>query len=96
MAEVTTEEMIALLNADIKFAKMIGDKEFVGYLKETKDKLLKEMGEAVAKEYVELFGKKCLTISPVYEIIKTMKRDFWSGNHPLGHVTLLVSLRILK
>ena len=57
MAKVTTEEMIALLNADIKFAKMIGDKEFVGYLKETKDKLLKEMGEAVAKEYIELFGK---------------------------------------
>jgi len=55
--KVTAEEMIALLNADIKFAKMIGDKEFVGYLKETKDKLLKEMGEAVAKEYVELFGK---------------------------------------
>ena len=21
-----------------------------------------------------------------------MKRDFWSGNHPLGHVTLLASL----
>ena len=57
MAKVTTDEMIPLLNADIKFAKMIGDKEFVGYLKETKDKLLKEMGEAVAKEYVELFGK---------------------------------------
>ena len=57
MAKVTTDEMIALLNTDIKFAKMIGDKEFVGYLKETKDKLLKEMGEAVAKEYVELFGK---------------------------------------
>ena len=57
MAEVTTEEMIALINADIKFAREIGDKEFVGYLKETKDKLLKEMGEAVAKEYIELFGK---------------------------------------
>ena len=37
MAKVTTDEMIALLNADIKFAKMIGD--------------------TVAKEYVELFGK---------------------------------------
>jgi hypothetical protein len=33
MAEVTTEEMIALINADIKFAREIGDKEFVGYLK---------------------------------------------------------------
>ena len=36
MAEVTTKEMIALLNADIKFALEIGDKEFVGYLKEAK------------------------------------------------------------
>ena len=57
MAKVTTKEMIALIDEDIKIAVLIGDKEFVGYLKETKDKLLKEMGEAVAKEYVELFGK---------------------------------------
>ena len=42
---------------DIKFALDAGDKEFVGYLKETKDKLLKELGEEVAKEYIELFGK---------------------------------------
>ena len=40
MAKVTTDEMIALIDADIKFAKMIGDKEFVGYLKEAKAKLL--------------------------------------------------------
>ena len=57
MAKVTTKEMIALIDEDIKFALEIGDKEFVGYMKETKDKLLKELGEAVAKEYVELFGK---------------------------------------
>lgn len=56
MAEVTTDEMIALLNADIKFAKMIGDKEFVGYLKEAKDKLLKELGEECAKEYKKVYG----------------------------------------
>ena len=56
MAEVTTEEMNALLNADIKFAKMIGDKEFVGYLKEAKDKLLKELGEECAKEYKKVYG----------------------------------------
>ena len=56
MAEVTTEEMIALINADIKFAKMIGDKEFVGYLKEAKDKLLKELGEECAKEYKKVYG----------------------------------------
>ena len=39
MAEVTNKEMIALLDEDIKFAKMIGDKEFVGYLKKAKVKL---------------------------------------------------------
>ena len=30
-----------------------------------------------------------LTISEGYEIIKIMKRDFWNGIRPLGHVTLL-------
>jgi len=57
MAKVTTKEMIALINEDIKFATEIGDKEFVGYLKDAKAKLLKELGEKVAKEYIELFGK---------------------------------------
>ena len=56
MAEVTTEEMIALLNADIKFAREIGDKEFVGYLKEAKDKLLKKLGAECAKEYKKVYG----------------------------------------
>ena len=56
MAKVTTDEMIALLNADIKFAKMIGDKEFVGYLKEAKNKLLKELGAECAKEYKKVYG----------------------------------------
>jgi len=32
-----------------------------------------------------------LTISSDYVTIKTMERDFWSGNHPLGHMPLLVS-----
>ena len=40
MARLTTKGMIAMLDADIKFAKMIGDKEFVGYLKKAKVKLL--------------------------------------------------------
>ena len=40
MAKVTNKEMIALLDEDIKFAKLIGDKEFVGYLKKAKVKLL--------------------------------------------------------
>ena len=57
MAKVTTEEMIALINEDIKFATEIADKEFVGYLKDAKEKFLKELGEKVAKEYIELFGK---------------------------------------
>ncbi len=39
MAKLTTKEMIAMLDADIKFAAMIGDKEFVGYLKKAKVKL---------------------------------------------------------
>jgi hypothetical protein len=42
MAKVTTDEMIALLDEDIKFAKMIGDKEFVRYLREARAKLIKE------------------------------------------------------
>ena len=40
MAKLTTKEMIAMLDADIKFAKMIGDKEFVGLMKKAKAKLL--------------------------------------------------------
>jgi len=32
-----------------------------------------------------------LTISSDYVTIKIMERDFWSGNHPLGHMPLLVS-----
>jgi len=42
MAKVTTKEMIAMLDEDIKFAKMIGDKEFVMYLKKAKAKLIKK------------------------------------------------------
>ena len=30
-----------------------------------------------------------MTISVGYAIIKIMKRDFWNGIRPLGHVTLL-------
>ena len=57
MAKVTTKEMIALLNADIEFALEIGDKEFVGYLKEAKAKLLDEVYPTRHEEYAELFGK---------------------------------------
>ena len=57
MAEVTTKEMIALLNGDIKFALEIGDKEFVGYLKEARAKLLDEVYPTRHEEYAELFGK---------------------------------------
>ena len=57
MAKVTTKEMIALLNADIKFALEIGDTEFVGYLKEAKAKLLDAEYPTRNEEYAELFGK---------------------------------------
>jgi hypothetical protein len=43
MAKATTKEMITLIDADIKFALEIGDKEFVGYLKDAKAKLLDEV-----------------------------------------------------
>ena len=57
MAEVTAKEMIALIDADIKFALEIGDKEFVGYLKEAKAKLLDAEYPTRHAEYAELFGK---------------------------------------
>ena len=40
MAKVTTKKMIALIDADIKFALEIGDKEFVAVMKDAKSKLL--------------------------------------------------------
>ncbi len=57
MAKVTTKEMIALIDEDIKFALEIGDKEFVGYLKEAKAKLLDDEYPTRHEEYDELFGK---------------------------------------
>ena len=57
MANVTDKEMIALIDEDIKFAKMIGDKEFVGYLKEAKAKILDTVYPTRNEEYIELFGK---------------------------------------
>ena len=57
MAKVTTKEMIALIDEDIKFALEIGDKEFVGYLKEARAKLLDEVYPTRHEEYAELFGK---------------------------------------
>ena len=57
MAKVTAKEMIAMLDEDIKFAKMIGDKEFVRYLKEAKAKILDTVYPTRHEEYTELFGK---------------------------------------
>ena len=57
MAKVTTKEMITLIDEDIKFALEIGDKEFVGYLKEARAKLLDEVYLTRHEEYAELFGK---------------------------------------
>ena len=100
MTEVTAKEMVALINADITFAAEIGDQEFVGYLKEAKAKLLDEIYPTRHEEYAELFGKQLiffLTNLSGYAIIKIMKRDFWNGIRPLGHVTLLaLSLRIFE
>ena len=56
MAKVTTKEMIALIDEDIKFALEIGDKEFVGYLKEAKEKLLDAEYPTRNEEYAELFA----------------------------------------
>ena len=56
MAKATTKEMITLIDADIKFALEIGDKEFGGYLKDAKAKLLDEVYPTRNEEYAELFG----------------------------------------
>ena len=106
MAKTTTKEMIALIDADIKFALEIGDKEYAALMKEAKAKLLDEVHPTRHEEYAELFGMYAeyaelfgkqliflLTNLLGYGTIKIMKRDFWSGNHPLGHMTLLVSLQ---
>ena len=57
MTKVTDKEMIALIDEDIKFALEIGDKEFVGYLKEAKSKILDTVYPTRNEEYAELFGK---------------------------------------
>ena len=57
IAKLTTKEMIALIDEDIKFAMEIGDKEFVGYLKDAKAKLLDIEYPTRHEEYAELFGK---------------------------------------
>ena len=68
MAKVTTDEMVALINADITFAAEIGDKEFVGYLKGAKAKLLDEVYPTRNEEYDELFC--CLADEDTVEIVK--------------------------
>ena len=68
MAKVTTKEMIALIDEDIKIAVLIGDKEFVGYLKGAKGKLLDEIYPTRNEEYDELFC--CLADEDTVEIVK--------------------------
>ena len=68
MAKVTTKEMIALIDEDIKIAVLIGDKEFVGYLKGAKAKLLEEIYPTRNEEYDELFC--CLADEDTVEIVK--------------------------
>ena len=66
MAKVTTKEMIALIDEDLKFALEIGDNEFVGYLKGAKAKLLDEVYPTRNEEYDELFC--CLADEDTVEI----------------------------
>ena len=66
MAKVTTKEMIALIDEDLKFASEIGDKEFVRYLKGAKAKLLDEVYPTRNEEYDELFC--CLADEDTVEI----------------------------
>ena len=68
MTEVTAKEMIALIDEDIKIAVLIGDKEFVGYLKGAKAKLLDEIYPTRNEEYDELFC--CLADEDTVEIVK--------------------------
>ena len=68
MAKVTTKEMIALIDEDLKFALEIGDKEFVRYLKGGKAKLLDEVYPTRNEEYDELFC--CLADEDTVEIVK--------------------------
>ena len=68
MAKVTTKEMIALIDEDIKIAVLIGDKEYVGYLKGAKAKLLDEIYPTRNEEYDELFC--CLADEDTVEIVK--------------------------
>ena len=68
MAKVTTKEMIALIDEDIKIAVLIGDKEFVGYLKGAKAMLLDEIYPTRNEEYDELFC--CLADEDTVEIVK--------------------------
>ena len=56
MAKATTKEMIALIDADIKSALEIGDKEFVAVMKDAKAKLLDTVYPTRNEEYAELFG----------------------------------------
>ena len=68
MAKVTTKEMIALIDEDIKIAVLIGDKEFVGDQKGAKAKLLDEVYPTRNEEYDELFC--CLADEDTVEIVK--------------------------
>ncbi len=68
MAKTTTKEMIALIDADIKCALEIGDKEFVALMKDAKAKLLDEIYPTRNEEYDELFC--CLADEDTVEIVK--------------------------
>ena len=103
----TLDEYVLELNEEIDELRAKGNKSGLENVLAIKSSVLKLLAkecaaeykelydERVDKEYEELFGKQAiffLTNFDDYGTIKIMKRDFWSGNHPLGHTTLLVSL----
>ena len=54
---MTYEKALNALNEDLEKARADNDLTKFYDIKIAKHVLLKEMGEAVAKEYIELFGK---------------------------------------
>ena len=51
------EKMIKLCNENLDKYRIAGDTDAFKTVKKFKKMILKKMGEEVAKEYVELFGK---------------------------------------
>ena len=91
----TLDKYVLELNEEIDELRAKGNKSGLKNVLAIKTTVLKLMAKECVAEYKRLYGEQCiffLTIPVEYAIMKTMKRDFWSGICPLGHKTLLVSL----